>query len=171
MNEITLNWQEINYYKNLSKKSNQPGIYIWGFYGEDDFIPYYVGKALSVWWRLGQHLYTLNGGGANIYQPKHFVNFKEHKKNDYLYCPDSPSNIIKFMDNSNKLLKSSLKFMVDNFHFTYALARKEHLEDLEKSVINSIGKENLINNRSGINKKFFHRNGGDKRVCDILSQY
>jgi hypothetical protein len=133
------------------------GVYIWGFMLADSFLPYYVGIAQNVHYRVIQHLNSLLGGRYTIYHKDSLSKFRDHKsgKGDIkanvgmLYLPDWPRNYLQFVFN-RKLLQPHIDFMVDNFAYSYAKVEDQtQLRNIEKLCINRIGIENLGNSKAG----------------------
>lgn len=166
---IDLHWKPLKKALDLDfPNTKESGIYIWGFTIDDKFIPYYVGKADNIHGRIATHLSSIMSGRYTIFNKDCLKNFKLHKSQKELssdglgkiYIPYWPKSIIYFLNNKKKL-EPHINFMLESFTFSYIKIPTEKfpadiLDSLEKFIINYIGKENLINTRSGkVLEKYF----------------
>lgn len=184
MSTITLEWTEFTNSSTLPDNNNttEYGVYIWGFCIKNEFIPYYVGIADNIIFRIYQHLNSLIGGLYTIYHKDSLVNFKEFKKQDVnqdksfgkIYSPNWPKEYKSFIT-ERKTLQKHIDFMVDSFSFSYAtvdksIIKKIELQEIEKICINQIGKENLQNTRSGDSSGFEIEHLGNKTIKEMIEK-
>ena len=145
------------------------GVYIWGFTIDNNLIPYYVGIADNIIYRIYEHLHSIVSGDYTIYHYNSLVNFKAFKTEKAqvdklegkLYEPNWPSAYKTFLQN-RKLLQEHIDFMLEKFTFSYAVVNRqmEDLKAIEKICIEQIGKNNLANTRSGRSDKFLINHEG-----------
>jgi hypothetical protein len=156
--EIQLTWSEIYNIKQLESALNSSGLYIWLMQFDGKLIPYYVGESSNIRKRLGNHLSCLLGGLYDIYpvsDMRNFVKYKRDKKG-LIYSPASDLKLLDFVDRFDEI-KPHLIGMIQNFFFTFAtyihkredINESSALHDIEKSIINKIGFDNLSNANGG----------------------
>lgn len=121
--KLTLKWSELISASEIENYNNsESGIYIWGFDIEEVFIPYYLGIADNVVFRIYEHLNLLIGGKYTIFHKDSLVNFKEFKAKEVdnsltkgkIYSPNWPKEYQVFLDNRNSfnpILISWLKLL------------------------------------------------------------
>ncbi len=167
MPNLTLDWTDLTMISNLSyDDQNESGVYVWGFTIDTVFIPYYVGIANNIIFRIHEHINSIIGGRYTIYHRDSLANFKQFKDDEVsedrtkgkIYIPDWPFGFKNFLDN-RKMFQPHIDYMVDTFTFTYAVVNREQvsaqdLKDIEKICINQIGKKNLANTRAGDSDRF-----------------
>lgn len=180
-NSITLNWAKLIGLSELTfPVHDEYGVYIWGFSIENEFIPYYLGIADRIIFRIFEHLNSIIGGLYVIYHRDSLANFKEYKNQkvnpDYsfgkIYSPNWPKDYKTFIE-SRQILNEHINFMVDNFTFSYATVDKEtiskkDLKEIEKICISQFGIENLQNIRSGHSNRFYIEHIGNKSVIEKI---
>src|SRR5690606_2837648 len=178
---ITLNWTDFTSISNLDYHDRkEPGVYVWGFTINNVFIPYYVGIADYIIFRIHEHINSIISGRYTIYHRNSLAIFKDFKNHDVqtditkgtIYTPNWPYCFKKFLDH-RKELQPHIDFMVDTFTFCYALVDREHvsgqdLKDIEKICINQIGKENLANTRAGHCDKFIINHSGNLTMIEKI---
>jgi hypothetical protein len=175
---ITLNWQPVFNYKEFNKLKdlkNSAYIYLWLIKVNNDFIPYYVGKAQNIKSRIFTHLTSQMGGGYTIHQKELLNEFYDHKK-AYAYSPKKYIEITEFIDDwllgENSKYRIHLKEIIINSFFTYAeIENKDALADIESSVISSIGIDRLDNIKFKLPEKYFHISSGDEKIVKMLNKY
>ncbi len=155
---ILSNWSKITKYTELTNAIDSSGIYIWCIkIAPNRIIPYYVGKASNIGWRLTQHMSDLIGGNYTIHKQEDLKKIKELGyqhfivKANNIYEPTTIELKVRFIAEKDKEIKAHLDFMVENFYFTFHEIEnyKEMGAEAEKAVIKEIGIENLINRRGG----------------------
>jgi len=180
-NSITLNWTDLTTISDLTYHDrNEAGVYIWGFTIDKVFIPYYVGIADNIIFRIHEHINSIISGRYTIFHRDYLAKFKDFKDQPVqadktagkIYVPDWPYGFKTFLDN-RKELQPHIDFMVDTFTFSYAVVDRDlvsgqDLKDLEKICINQIGKENLANTRAGHCDKFIINHIGNLTVTEKL---
>lgn len=159
-----MNWTPVKHYpklievdKTLSDIVDNPskskaGIYIWGFIDDEKlFWPYYVGKHWNIPYRLCQHLSSLKGGFYTIYAKEDLFTFEDKR----IYNAENTERWIHFIQDGKLELQPHVDNMINRFHFTYTLIEdfENNGTDAEKSVLQVIKKEILINTRYGNPKK------------------
>lgn len=149
-------WIKLRHYSDLKNTDNVPGIYIWGFKDSDDeFLPYYVGKAWNIGDRLCSHLSNIKGGSYTVYTQKDIFNTDE---DIYIYKPKTIQDRINFiLKPAQNNLQNHVDLMIDNFYFTYSKMGKDDFDefgsDAEKTILIMFKKSDiLINTRFGIPK-------------------
>jgi len=181
MKNLTLDWIDFCRISNLSSPPKTgAGVYVWGFTINNEFVPYYVGIAEDIVFRMFEHLNAIIGGKYTIYHKDSLVNFIAFKgvkesvdqKTGKLYTPDWPKSYYHFLAN-RKTLQLHIDFMVDAFTFSFALIDKESisgadLKEIEKICIRQIGIDLLANTRGGHSDKFILEHGGNNTVCKIM---
>jgi len=179
--ELTLNWSNFIEISDLTyHDQNETGIYIWGFTIGNAFIPYYVGIADSIIYRIHEHINSIIGGRYTIFHRNSLAKFKDFKNQDVqadrtkgkIYLPDWPYGYKNFIDN-RKEFQLHIDFMVDTFTFLYALVDRERvsghdLKEIEKICINQIGMDNLINTRAGYSDRFKIHHIGNSTMTKIF---
>jgi len=162
MEEINLKWEKIENYEKIFSLKKLSGVYIWGFYN-DPFIPYMVGKAKAgsygdIKSRLWEHITQIMCGVYEIHKKENLHRFSEFKHKtlwDKLAHNNLDENKLNyFIKERYGVLKEHIDEMVNNFHFTYAIAEPNQVADLEKSVIELIGIHKLWNIQGGAPKEF-----------------
>lgn len=180
-NNLTLNWTDLTSISDLTyHDQNKAGVYIWGFTIDKDFIPYYVGIAENIIFRIHEHINFIIGGRYTIYHRDSLARFKEFKNQEIqadkskgrIYIPDWPYGYKNFLDN-RKELQPHIKFMIDTFTFTFAVVDREiiswqDLKEIEKTCIKQIGKENLENTRGGRSDKYLIKHTGNPTVTEKI---
>ncbi len=155
---ILSKWSPITKYTELTNDVNKSGIYIWCIkIPENRIIPYYVGKASNIGWRLTQHMSDLLGGNYTIHKQEDLEKIKELGyqhfivKTNNIYEPTTIELKVRFIAEKDIEIKAHLNFMVENFYFTFYEIEnyREMGAEAEKAVIKKIGKGNLINRRGG----------------------
>lgn len=181
-NTLTLKWTDLISISDLTYHDrNDAGVYIWGFNIDKVFIPYYVGIADNIIFRILEHVNSIISGRYTIFHRDSLARFKDFKDQDVLadrteekiYIPDWPYGFINFLDN-RKELQPHLDFMVDTFTFSYAVVNREivskqDLKEIEKICIKQIGKENLANTRTGHSDKFIINHIGNTTLTDKIN--
>ena len=179
--ELTLDWSDLINISGLNyNDQNKAGIYIWGFTIDNVFIPYYVGVAENILFRIHEHINLIIGGRYTIFHKDSLLNFKDFKNQEIqegrtkgrVYLPDWPYGYKNFINN-RKELQPHIDFMVDTFTFLFALVNmeiftKSDLREIEKNCINLIGKENLINTRGGVSSTFSIIHIGNPVITNII---
>jgi hypothetical protein len=146
------------------------GVYVWGFTIGTEFIPYYVGVADNIIYRIYQHINSIIGGLYTIYHRDSLADFKDIKNQPVqidmnkgkIYDPNWPNGYKEFLDKW-EALQPHIKFMIDTFTFSFAVTSfsGEDLKEIEKCCINDIGKERLSNTRAGRCQKFLIQHSGN----------
>jgi hypothetical protein len=168
--ELTLKWCDLINISDLNYQDEIfAGIYIWGFTIDNVFVPYYMGISDNIIYRIHEHINSIIGGRYTILHSNSLAKFREYK--DYkdqniqpemskgiLYIPDWPYGFKYFLDN-RKVLQPHIDFMVDTFTYSFAtvdanIVSKQDLKEIEKICFNQIGKETLVNKRSGFSEEF-----------------
>lgn len=181
MKDLELNWVNFHDVSKLSDPDKTgAGVYIWGFTINETFVPYYVGIADDVLFRIFEHLNAIIGGRYTLYHKDslaNFILFKNDKelsdqKTGKLYTPDWPKSYHNFLG-KRKALQPHIDFMVDTFTFSFALIDKasvsaQDLKEIEKICISSIGKHRLANTRGGNSDKFILEHTGNPTVSAIM---
>jgi hypothetical protein len=155
--EYILDWSEIRPIREIEYSQNNifKGVYIWGFKLNSEFIPYYLGVAENINYRLLEHVNSLFGGKYTIYDKDYLHEFYNHKDKQLnkglIYVPNWPFEYINFIQNF-RYLQPHLNYMIENMHYSLAelndVDRKE-LFIIEKNCINDIGIEKLHLFRGG----------------------
>lgn len=180
-NNLTLTWTDPKRISDLTYHDrNEPGVYVWGFTIDNVFIPYYVGIADNIIFRIHEHINSIISGRYTIFHRNSLATFKNFKDQDVqqdktkgkIYIPDWPYGFKNFLDN-RKELQPHIDFMVDTFTFSYAVVDRDKvsgqdLKDIEKICINQIGKENLANTRAGHSDKFIINHIGNLTITEII---
>lgn len=180
--ELTLNWSDFTHITDLTYHNrNEAGIYIWGFTIDNVFVPYYIGIADNIIFRIHEHINSIIGGRYTIYHKTSLAQFKGFKGQDIqadgtqgkIYLPDWPYNYRTFLDN-RKALQQHIDFMVDTFTFSFATVDRnfvsgQDLREIEKICINLTGKENLANTRAGRSDKFQITHIGNPAVTNLFN--
>lgn len=180
-NQIILDWSNFIPISEFTKiNSKISGVYIWGFNIDSVFIPYYVGIAENIFLRINQHLSLLVSGQYTIFHKSSLTQFKLFKDSEVqtdksmgkIYSPEWPNNYAKFLIN-RKELQPHIDYMVDCFQFTYAKVELGEnsgfgLKEIEKACINLIGKENLINTKSGNSCILKIEHKGNNKIINAL---
>jgi hypothetical protein len=178
--EITLIWNQLITINELPYNVQEgSGIYVWGFSISEPFIPYYVGIALNINFRIYEHINSIIGGKYTIYHKNSLPNFPEFKNkeiqvdktNGKIYSPNWPSDYKNFINN-RKVLQPHIDFMIDHFAYSYATIEDYHKcsKDIEMICINKIGKENLANTRAGNSNKFKIEHIGNSSVIEVFNK-
>jgi len=181
VNNITLDWTDLTRISDLTYHDrNESGVYVWGFTVDNVFIPYYVGIADNIIFRIHEHINSIISGRYTIFHRNSLAIFKDFKDQAVqadktkgkIYIPDWPYDFKNFLDNRNEL-QSHIDFMVDTFTFSYAVVDRERvsgqeLKDIEKICINQIGKENLANTRAGHSDKFIINHIGNLTMTEKI---
>ncbi len=152
---VTLNsWMPFRHYAGLNNSDNVPGIYIWGFMDDNnEFMPYYVGKAWNIGDRLCSHLSNIKGGSYTVYTKDDMFNADT---DIYIYKPNTIENRIEFILNpAQNNLQDHVDLMIKGFYFTYVKMNENDFDqfgaDAEKVMLNMFKKSNiLINTRFGV---------------------
>jgi hypothetical protein len=172
---IDLYWNKIQSFKNIADASTGKGIYIYGFFPGADFLPYYVGKAKNIKYRLVNHMSSFLGGGNTIYDSNYLkeIYFAKRYSSEWeKHRLANKDKLVDFINHRYDDLRKHIDEMVNNFHFTFAaLDNDEKLKQVENSVINQLGIEYLANQQSWPIKELVHINKGDLTVVNILEFY
>ncbi len=180
---LSLDWIDLKNISNLNySEDDNFGVYLWGFTINNNFVPYYIGIAKYINYRILEHARSITSGMYTIFHKDSLENFKQFKNdkadtnNDVgkLYEPNWPKDYKNFVENLN-LLQTHINFMVEKFTYSYAILDKNHvslsdLKEIEKTCINQIGIENLINTRAGKSDKYNLIHRGNSVVCEILKK-
>ncbi len=178
--KIELKWTELIAIKNIENTINpNRGVYCWGFQKNNQFMPYYIGIAENITYRIYEHLNAIIGGKYTLFHEDSLFNFTIHKnekmtnkKVGKVYIPDWPRGYENFIKNRDNL-KRHIDYMIDHFAFSYAIVNetdciKKDLGEIEKKCIEDIGKENLINTRGGNSEKFIIEHKGDNNLIQFF---
>lgn len=126
MTEIKL--ADIPLKSNVEKIEKKQGVYVWGYYDKNQFIPLYVGKSRNIFERIIQHYCRYKGGEYQI-QP------------NGNYTPTSLFNVLNIDFTDDSFRENVLK----NFAFRFIEIETEKERELtERIVATKIGIENLI---------------------------
>ena len=156
-NIYTLNWSHFIQIKDFKYQLPKVrGVYVWGFNLNNNFTPYYVGKAKDIHKRIQEHITGLLSGRYTIYHKECLHDISIHKKGKItntgkLYEPKWPENYFTFLNNRSSL-QEHIDYMVKTFTFMYAEAPIESIDDkllglYERECIFKIGKDKLGNIR------------------------
>lgn len=180
--KITLEWTELVKINDLGNLSDYSGVYLWGFQIQDSFIPYYVGIADSVVYRITEHLNCLVGGKYTIYHKDYLSQFAKYKyekvdpdlKSGKIYEPQWPNNYFEFIE-KRACLDLHIVYMLDTFAFSYAPVQSNpgninRLKEIEKGCINQIGLQNLANTRGGHSDLLVINHSGDLLISEIFNK-
>lgn len=176
---ITLQWTDLKTISDLTMNDQtEGGVYLWGFSVDTVFVPYYIGIADNIIFRIYKHINSIIGGHYTIFHHNSLANFKDFKDRNVqmdkskgkIYLPDWPHGYKHFID-IRKVLQPHIDFMVDSFTFSFATVDKQvvsgnDLKEIEKICINQIGKENLANTRAGHSDKFIIDHKGHWTVTE-----
>jgi hypothetical protein len=177
--KIILQWSEPINIKTIEYQRDKQefifrGIYIWGFRIENEFMPYYVGIAEDILYRILEHVSLICGGRYCIHNQHTINEFYKYKNEEkagekVLYIPDWPYGYNKFIENFRSFQPHVL-FMIENLEFSYAIVNEDiDLKEIETIIIHQIGKENLWNLRAGIiTKKLRVVNQGAAEIINFL---
>lgn len=148
MGNNVLEWHKILDFKELisaeEELKRKAGIYVWGWFDEEDnFVPYYVGKANNLRQRLFDHIGKLKGGMYSIYEWKYafskdFHPLKEIEEDKLIYVPSSIENWYNVFL-SNKVQKS-MNYLINNLMFSWCETDKDVNINLEKYIFQLINK-------------------------------
>ena len=180
-NNLTLNWTEFTRISDLTYHDrNDAGVYVWGFTIDKVFVPYYVGIADNIIFRIHEHINSIIGGRYTIFHKNSLADFQlfkdqgvqADKSKGKIYIPDWPNKYKTFLEN-RKELQPHIDFMVDTFTFSFAVVDREQiskqdLKDIEKICINQIGKDNLANTRAGNSDKFLINHIGKVTIIEKM---
>ena len=178
--KIELKWTELIAIKNIENTINpNRGVYCWGFQKNNQFMPYYIGIAENITYRIYEHLNAIIGGKYTLFHEDslfNFVTYKDEKvtnqKKGKVYIPDWPRGYENFIKNRDNL-KSHIDYMIDHFAFSYAIVNetdciKKDLGEIEKICIEKIDKKNLINTRGGQSSMFKIIHSGDPNLTQFF---
>jgi hypothetical protein len=182
---ITLKWTDFVQISNLKydKKINQ-GVYFWGFTINGNFVPYYIGVAAHLVYRIFEHINFTYGGRYTIFHKDSLHEFTMYKKDmvvneemnrGVIYIPDWPSGYKAFLEKRDKL-RCHIDFILETFTISFAyeglqeLSMKQ-LQEIEKICINQIGKEKLINSRSGYSDEFMVTHKGNEIIKRVFANF
>lgn len=154
--------------KDLSK-ANKKGVYIWGFRIDKEFIPYYVGKAVSIQHRIKEHISFILSGKYSIYDQDHLKDFYNHP---IKFEPYWPANFLDFLSLRQELAED-IDFMIDNFEFTFAEVKDSEtspklLNEVEKYYIKLIGIPFLANTKGGNSSIDYIEHKGCEEILNIF---
>ena len=177
---LTLEWTNLIHTSELTyNKPHKSGVYIWGFTIDNVFIPYYVGIANDIIFRIQEHISFIMTGRYNIFHKDSLASFKNYKVNKdenknegMIYKSTFPKDYKSFLK-CRKELQPHLDFMVDTFTFSFALVNSEtvsgqDLKEIEKICIEQIGMLNLANTRGGYSNKFSLTHTGNETVTNFM---
>lgn len=180
--KIELNWTDLTPIKNIKNTINpNRGVYCWGFKKNNQFMPYYIGIAENITYRIYEHLNAIIGGKYTLFHKDSLFSFAIHKdekvtnlKKGKVYIPDWPKDYENFIKNRDNL-KGHIDYMIDHFTYSYATVNeidftKNDLGEIEKICIEQIGKENLINTRGGKSNRFEIMNLGDENLTKFFNK-
>jgi hypothetical protein len=175
--KLTLTWSELIPIDQITYDNPQEaGVYVWGFYIDTVFIPYYVGIGTNIVHRIHQHINAIIGGLYTIHHKDTLADFEKYKNEGIqedrgiLYIPDWPKGYKTFLENRKKL-QPHIDFMIDRFVFSYAtvdgdVVLQKGLSHVEKICIEHMGLKNLANTRSGFSNKYQIEHYGSAVVVD-----
>lgn len=159
--KIELNWKDLTPINNIKNSTNpKRGVYCWGFGIGKQFMPYYIGIAENITFRIFEHINSIIGGKYTLFHKDDLLNFTQYKdlkesdnKRGKLYIPDWPKGYKEFIERRNEL-KEHIDYMIEHFTFSYAIVNesdysKKELRDIEKKCIEQIEIKNLINTKGG----------------------
>lgn len=181
VNNLTLDWKDFTGIPDLTPShQNDPGVYVWGFTVNGVFIPYYVGIANDIIFRILEHINSIISGRYTIFHRNSLATFYRFKDEPLqadmtkgkIYIPDWPYGFKNFLDR-RKELEPHIDFMVKTFTFSYAVVDREiaagkDLKDIEKICINQIGKEKLANTRAGYSNRFNLNHIGNPYIIECF---
>lgn len=175
--EIKLDWTNLSRISELeySDENINRGVYIWGFTIDNEFIPYYVGIAENIEYRLTEHVNSILGGRYSIHHKnnlKDFIKYKENTiagKEGLIYIPNWPNGYNIFLKNRENL-KIHIDYMIETMTYSYAaiIDNNTDLKAVEKICINQIGKEKLWNKRSGNDNTLQLIHSGNNAVTNLF---
>ena len=178
---MELRWSEFLNISSLQYNDDRvyKGVYIWGFTIDKKFIPYYVGEAFDVEYRLTDHVHSILSGRYCIHHKNTLNKFYKNKNaeitgNDgLLYYPNWPYGYNEFLKLRESLMPH-INFMVSTMTYTYAILSdpkilKKELKEVEKICINKIEKKRLWNVKSGDNSNLELIHTGNKTIVRLLS--
>jgi hypothetical protein len=178
--KIVLEWVGPELVKNLFSHSHSKGVYLWGFTIDQKFIPYYLGIAEDINFRLLEHIKSIISGNYRIFHKDSLADFVKYKMVDVhpdkskgvLYIPNWPDGYQTFLQERHQL-QPHIDYMIDTFTFFYASINdpdinKYDLQEIEKICINHIGKESLLNMRGGHSERFQIEHKGNKTLLQQI---
>jgi hypothetical protein len=179
--DLILEWTDFIKIPDLTNQErNIAGVYVWGFTIENDFVPYYVGIANDILFRINEHINSIIGGKYTIYHKNSLADFRlykddkiqEDKNKGKMYIPDWPNRYNVFLEN-RKELQPHIDFMVDSFTFSYAATDRNlitgpDLREIEKICIHHFGRETLFNTRTGHSDKFSINHSGNPTITEKI---
>ena len=179
--DLNLSWSELLKISDpFSFDKVETGVYIWGFTIDKIFVPYYVGFATNIFYRIHEHINNLIGGKYTVFHKNSLAYFKDFKdqpistdqSNGRIYLPDWPRGY-KYFLNNRKDIQPHIDYMVDTFTFSYAPVTADkysrtELKDIEKKCISQIGIENLINTKGGESTMFKIQHSGNQKIMNVF---
>lgn len=173
--DLHLKWSELRTIEESLQIDNKSIVYLWLFEFDQELVPYYVGKHTgTLKGRIFEHFFHLVGGAYTIYHKdylKEFYKYKYAKEDDILLYYPKAENIMRFYNNYEKLLKPHIDYLTKISRFTIAEVDPNLLVDVEKYLINLIGKSNLSNSRAGNYSIHKISYTGNKSIIKLLDLY
>src|SRR5665213_1972135 len=118
MNKVVeIKLSEIPTKDSVGKSQKKKGVYLWGYYDNNTFIPLYVGKSRNIHERIIQHYCRYKGGEYQI-QPKGN------------YQPSSLANVLSIQPADISFQNNVLK----NFAFRYIVIETETERELAERI-------------------------------------
>lgn len=145
----------------FAKDEGLPGVYCWGYYDTEIFIPIYVGKSRNVFERLLQHYCRFKSGEYQIFSDEDLRSIYVTKTSSAhavraLYRPTNFRSVIEELPK----LQVMHNHMVSNFAFRYVCIPGEADRVIaERTLANYIGRERLIT---------YIPKGGETELCTAL---
>lgn len=147
--------------KEYPKMPAIPGVYCWGYFENNTFIPLYVGKTRNVHERLIQHYCRFKSGEYQLFDPDelraiYITKTRTDEEFKPIYQPNSFRNMLCELPR----ILNKHKYQVDNFVFRYVeIPVESERIQAERSLANSIGRGRLLTKVS---------KGGDSQLSDEL---
>ena len=144
-------------------------------------MPYYVGEALNMEYRLLEHANAILGGEYCIHDRATLDTFYKNNNGEVtgedglLYYPNSwPYGFNKFLSQL-KNLRPHIDYMIETMTFSYAIIEdlnigKNELRGIENICINSIGRERLWNKKSGKNSSITVKHSGSNLITNLFQK-
>jgi hypothetical protein len=129
------------------KSNGVSGIYLWGVYHDNRYIPIYVGKGRNVHERIFQHISRWRGGEYRVPKWEQIVDISKRIKpftsdENLLYIPHGAHLYPDFLNCND--IKTTIDNVVKKFFCMWLEIANSKLLDEEDELATLIGKDSLI---------------------------
>ncbi|MCE1169025.1 MAG: hypothetical protein LWX70_13120 [Sphingobacteriia bacterium] len=131
----------------IAKSNGVNGIYLWGVFHNNRYIPLYVGKGRNVHERIFQQISRWRGGEYRVPKGEHILDETKRVKpftadDNLLYIPHGAYQYSDFLKSSE--IQDTINNVIKDFFCVWLSINNSKLLDEEDELATLVGKDRLI---------------------------